>query len=470
MKRVYFYIVLVIFSSQTACKKDFLEVVDKTVLLKEGYVIDLETTGQFLNGTYVDIGAYYINGSYLPYPEIMADNMKPAKIKTFSSAYNWDFSSVSKEEPGDPVIMWRRLYNIIRNCSFIINKADEYHEQNPEVANNLKGQALAIRAMMHFTLVNIFAQSYNYSSDASHPGIPYIETSDLEPAVYRKTVSEVYSAMINDLTNALQLLPTAVMSKDLMNYQAAKALLSRIYLFKSDYAKSKDLAVQVLKDVPLMTNNYPANLYTTNDTEALFWMAPGASATDNYYAVFTGYYSTKTGGEFFYVATNDIAQLLQEDPNDKRKNWVKKVSLDWYINKFPTGITKKFPIADGDYYQTLFRSSEMCLNAAETYAKLNMEDSARYYIDAIRKRANPTLSSINAQGTALLDSIYKERRKEMAFDGFRMFDLQRWKIGVNRLDASSPNVQNLPYPSDKAIAALPKQDVELSGLPQNPGY
>ncbi len=147
--------------------------------------------------------------------------------------------------------------------------------------------------------------------------------------------------------------------------------------------------------------------------------------------------------------------------NDKRSSWVAAISsspVTWRITKFPISAAGGlFPIKRGDYYQTIFRSSEMYLTAAECYAKLNMEDSARFFIDAIRKRANPTIKDITASGASLIDSIYKERRKELCFDGgLRMYDLLRWKRPVNRMDALNPNVKNLPYPSNKAIAPIPK--------------
>lgn len=181
-----------------------------------------------------------------------------------------------------------------------------------------------------------------------------------------------------------------------------------------------------------------------------------------------GYYSSV---EIFYLATNDIVQLYKMYPDDKRNAWITLDSaIGWTITKFPVSQTGNFPLPEGDHYQTFFRSTEMALTAAEAYAAIKMEDSARFFINAIRTRAGiPVLTSVTA-GQPLMDSIRAERRKEMAFDGMRMFDLLRWRQGVNRKDALSAAAQNLSYPSNKAIAPLPKEDVELAQLPQNPGY
>lgn len=457
-----------------SCKKDFLEVIDKTKLLKQGYVVDLNTTEHYMNGIYVLLASYekgYADGSRLIYPEYMADNVKNRFI--IEDVYSWNQrsdQSTSSNGPGQ----WQSYYQIIRSCNFVIEKAEEYKSENIARANNIRGQALAIRAWMHFLLVNIFAQSYNYTVDASHLGVPYVVTSDIEEKIIRHNVAEVYEKMITDLNDALQLLPVSEISKKhIFNYEVAKALLARIYLFKEDFATAKNLSREVLSDVPLMTNGYPDKLYTALETEALFQAFPANSGTDNYSTWFIGVY---TSSYFSMLATKNIAQLYRQYPSDKRNAWIRdsitpsNTFFGTLITKFPKGVTGLNSDPTTDYYQTLFRSSEMVLTAAESYAKLNMEDSARFFINQIRDRANIPVFTTAVSGNVLMDSIRLERQKEMAFDGIRMYDLLRWKLGVHRMDPATPDVQTLPYPSNKAIAPIPLTDVELSGLQQNPGY
>ncbi|WEK35463.1 MAG: RagB/SusD family nutrient uptake outer membrane protein [Candidatus Pseudobacter hemicellulosilyticus] len=99
-----------------------------------------------------------------------------------------------------------------------------------------------------------------------------------------------------------------------------------------------------------------------------------------------------------------------------------------------------------------------------------MKKTARKYLDAIRMRSNPEIVPIDAVESALIDSIYKERRKELSFEGIRMYDLQRWNKGVHRKDAKLSSATDLNYPSDKSIAPIPLQDVRYAGLLQNKGY
>ncbi|WP_207514018.1 RagB/SusD family nutrient uptake outer membrane protein [Longitalea luteola] len=476
MKHYKFVLVLVMFINILAsCKKDFLDVPDKTVLLRQAYVVDLKTTENFLNGIYVEIAKFH-HGYYLIYPELIADNIKPvAGSIPLNSHYLWaQQADDSKSAFGNTTFnmnpVWRDGYRIIRECSFILETVDQYRSEDNVKADNIKGQAYALRALIHSFLVSTFAQAYSFSSDASHQGIPYITTSNWTTPVTIQTVAEVYESLISDLTNAIELLPSASTNALTMNRNAARAFLSRIYFFKGDYQSSKNIAKEVSNEVPIMTGSaYPSKLFTPQETEALFQLRP-ASVTvgDPFSTFFAGRYFASPSQQF--LATNDIATILTETPQDVRKAWVTLQSGNWAISKYPSGVVPNYGNPASAYFQTLIRSSEIYLIAAESYAKLNIEDSARFYLDAIRKRANPAAFSVTASGQALLDSINKERRKELAFEGFRMYDLLRLKQGVKRNDALNTSAKDLPYPSEKAVSPIPFSDANVSGLPQNPGY
>lgn len=451
-----------------ACKKDFLEVIDKSKLLREGYVVDLVTTEHYMNGVYIDIASKFAGVNNLPLPELVADNIKPtANLVTGISptVYRWNVTKEFDLGTGP----WGENYQIIRSCNYVIEKSDEFKDQDIDKANNLKGQALTIRAWMHFVLVNMFAQSYNFTNDASHPGVPYIRSSDVEENIRRVSVAEVYNAIGDDLNKAMELLPANVTSRQFVNRFCTSALLARVNLFKENYLQAKNFSVQILNEVPLMTANYPTKLYTSVETEALFQLPPGNSQSADYNISFLGqYYANKTSLRF--LATNDLVSLYRSYPADKRNAWVRDSSIGKVVFKFPKAVTGTHATAESDYYQTLLRSTEMVLTAAEAYSKLNMDDSARYFVNQIRSRAGIPAITTSITGVALLDSIRLERRKEMAFDGIRMFDLQRWHLSVDRQDALASTFKLLQYPNEKAIFPIPTPDVDVAGVTQNPGY
>jgi hypothetical protein len=476
----YLLVMLFMFNSFTSCKKDFLDVVDNSELTRQNYVKDLNSMEAFLNGVYVLLNRHLEHGIGEAYPELAADNLKPLPLPPQSLWQHYTWSQQKDESPqfnveGSSLNMngtWKGGYLIIRACSFVIEDMDKYRSADPARADNIKGQAYAIRAFVHFKLVNIFAQPYTFTPGASHPGVPYITASDVLTPFSRQTVAEVYDGIIKDINNAIKLLPANIADVRYMNRAAAKALLARTYLFKEDYAAAKNLAQEVCIEAPLLAiaAGYPNGLFNNKapaETEVLFQATPG----DAYFSSFIGRYLR--GDNFHFNATNDIAILLQENTNDVRYNWVTNASGQWNVTKFPvnaTGDPALRSLPEADYYHPIIRSSEMFLTAAEACARTGDENNARTYLDAIRKRADPSTASLTASGSALMDSIYKERRKELAFEGLRMYDLQRWKKGVHRIDASSGAPTTLPYPSNKAIAPIPMQDVKLAGMPQNVDY
>src|SRR5690606_25289353 len=107
-------------------------------------------------------------------------------------------------------------------------------------------------------------------------------------------------------------------------------------------------------------------------------------------------YNTTYAGVYFdgptqvYTATNDIADLIRQQPNDVRNYWIGGEENAWQIKKFPSNVVPGFNNPAGSFYQTIIRSSELYLNAAESYAKLDIPDSARYFLDAVRLRADST--------------------------------------------------------------------------------
>ena len=76
-------------------------------------------------------------------------------------------------------------------------------------------------------------------------------------------------------------------------------------------------------------------------------------------------------------------------------------------------------------------------------------------INAIRGRAG-----LAALTSVTLDEIRSERQKELAFEGFRLHDLKRWKM----------NVGELPYDANELVLPIPERELQVYAIEQNPGY
>lgn len=78
-----------------------------------------------------------------------------------------------------------------------------------------------------------------------------------------------------------------------------------------------------------------------------------------------------------------------------------------------------------------FRLAEIYLNYAEAlYESGGDENIVRQYINRIRSRAGVEMPDISDSGDLLRERIRKERRIELCYEGYRMWDVRRWKIAM----------------------------------------
>lgn len=105
------------------------------------------------------------------------------------------------------------------------------------------------------------------------------------------------------------------------------------------------------------------------------------------------------------------------------------------------------------HYRPRIRYTEIYLNYAEAANEAwgSVADPKGYgytaydIIKAIRKRAlgittDPYLESIKADKAAMRELIHNERRLELSFEGFRFWDLRRWKVALTELNAPARGI------------------------------
>ena len=135
---------------------------------------------------------------------------------------------------------------------------------------------------------------------------------------------------------------------------------------------------------------------------------------------------------------------------------------------------------------TLFRIAETYLIAAEAAYKAANETKAKTYLNTLRHaRGLTSANDITSSGTALFTDIQNERNRELCFEGFRLFDLNRWGLGVQRgtpqtlsfnlvLDTPANELTqlNLPAGHYKMVWPIPQKLInhEKGRWQQNPGW
>ena len=130
----------------------------------------------------------------------------------------------------------------------------------------------------------------------------------------------------------------------------------------------------------------------------------------------------------------------------------------------------------------LFRIAEQYLIAAEAAYRNGDEANAKVYLNTLRAARISGATPITATGNALFAEIQNERNRELAFEGFRLYDIKRWGLGVVRgtpqnVEAifSSPAQEyhqlNIPAGNYKLTWPIPAIDInfEKGRWKQNPG-
>jgi hypothetical protein len=137
----------------------------------------------------------------------------------------------------------------------------------------------------------------------------------------------------------------------------------------------------------------------------------------------------------------------------------------------PAGVTyvNKYTYARGDWTDNspVIRVADVLLMRAEAYAELGQTAQAQADLNAVRAKRNA--DPITASGAALEQAIQDERRRELAFEGHRWFDLKRRGVDITKpAYGSNPAV---PYSDFRILASLPNDQVQNNPmLVQNPGY
>ncbi|MDD3542913.1 MAG: RagB/SusD family nutrient uptake outer membrane protein [Petrimonas sp.] len=170
--------------------------------------------------------------------------------------------------------------------------------------------------------------------------------------------------------------------------------------------------------------------------------------------------------------------------NSTRTGYYLKKLLREDVNANPTSAS------DQKHFNTHIRYTEMFLNYAEaaneTWGPVNSDYgyTAKDVIAAIRKRAgikqpDTYLLSISDKET-MRALIQNERRLELCFEGFRFWDLRRWKkdlteavkgVHINQGSYSYFTVEERAYDNEYMhYGPIPNNDVVKFGIIQNAGW
>ena len=400
-----------------------------------------------LIGTYADFGGVdSYGGRIFLNQDLLGDNNELTWTGTFAGMTQIKNKAIPKDNTF-VTSTWLVSYRAINDLNNVLSALDVLPTQ--AVKDRTEGEAKFIRGSLFFDLVRSFAKAYNDGTPASNPGVPIvttptrgITTTDQRP---RNTVAEVYTQVIQDLTDAEAKLPPT--NGFFATKNAAAAMLARVYLQKGDYPNARDAANRVIASAlyslrPTYAQVFPVSTTQVfNHSEDIFAIqVTTAQGANGFYQ----FYSPSSRGDISIKA----AHLALYEAGDARRNL-------FFVSGGST-FTGKYESRYGNVH--ILRLAEMYLIRAEANLRLGTSIGATPEQDLTRIRQRVGLPAII--GPALND-ILKERKLELMFEGHTLHDIKRLQGTVGLL---LWNDKTLIYP-------IPQRERNVnSNLTQNEGY
>ena len=377
-----------------------------------------------------------------------------------------DFEGQVVTGHGYETALWREGYEAINMLNMIINNEFEAPSGVAAEYTQIKGEAYALRGLVYFDMVKMYAQHYTFSSGGSHIGVPIVLESDVTNLPSRNTVAEVYTQVISDLNQGISMMTMDRNGPFFMTKTAAQAILSRVYLYMEDYTNSVSMADAVIGSgkYSLVTGDAYLNQFVTGgSSEAILELV--SNDTDNRGSDALGA-MYRASGYGDYLPAKDLLDLI--DPNDLRMQMF--VTDPNLVGAYASHRVNKWPTQTNTDNVPIIRLSEVYLNRAEAKAQLGQESAAQADLNLIRQRGLATAPAVTATGTALLDEILIERRIELGYEGHSIHDLMRNKRDIDRQDVTG-DVSFMPYPCNFCILPIPQLETDTNpNMTQNTGY
>lgn len=352
--------------------------------------------------------------------------------------------------------VWNNTYNLIYASNAVIEGVTASTGIPQNEKGQLIGEALFLRAYLHFYLVNLYGN------------IPFVTTTDyrLNTTIAKKAPAEVYSLIIEDLINAKLVMPDEYSSDERVrpNKSVVEALLARINLYNENWNAAEAEANLVINNTSLYGLEEDIDKVFLKDSPGTLWQLMPQFAGNN----------TFEAQSFIFLTgpppVSGLSSSLIEsfEPEDlRRDHWVGTVTdglETWYFaNKYKennnTGSSREYSI--------LFRLEEIYLIRAEARTHLGNISGAKEDLNKIRHRAGLTDAPAGTQ-SELLKAILKERQVEFFTElGHRWFDLKRFGVADQVLET-----RKMGWNSTDILWPLPQSELLLNRnlLPQNPGY
>ncbi len=501
-----------------SCRKSLLDLESQGAYSYETYFNNSDALNQATIATYATLlhnglwsREYYFIFDLTGYDAKRTNNMQGdlAQLAMYTFGTN-------QPQIGD---LWKGLYRMIFRANIVIDRATAWDPQDADDQEKVKQYVAEVRFLRAYSYLNI-AMLWG---DA--PLISDYQSMIDDNYIGRSPVANIWSFVENDLKEAQNNLPVAYGESELgrATRGAATALLGKAYLYQKKWGEAQtellkltqapyNYALDPSYDHLFSTGNHisPENIFQVMNGEWTDW------GIGNQYYVFGG--QETWGGKAthsdraqeygfndwnnVYVTTAAVKGFTYPNPAGGGNYTDPRAESTFYGNAASGGATvyceqceggsKPFPFntADeqGDYkwkkYQyyneietyggpasaingQIIRYADVLLMLAETYIQDDNTGSTPLgYINDVRARVGATAYTTLGDKTSAMEILRRERHIELCGEQSRYFDLIRWGIArqiINADRAAEPGDGTQPFQEKHLLFPIP--DIEKNYNP-----
>ncbi|WP_207536382.1 RagB/SusD family nutrient uptake outer membrane protein [Desertivirga arenae] len=483
-----------VFLTATACNKT-LDILPTDTIVANVAIQTMSDLDQAVAGVYGTLGNTNVqyrtvgnadiilsslmsDENYLPAENVSGNGVNMYKWLLHPDEQNTWANWGSSLTPTNPVIFTGSNYAVIDRANRVLRVIDAVPTTtNEELIRKArqKAELLTIRAFCHFRVLKSYAENYEPQS----LGIPYMESINDAPGAVkpsRLTVGESFEKIESDLEAARSIYPSGTVTDvTRLSKLAVYALKARVFLYEKKWDSAAVAATEVINTIPLATRAQFPGIWTDANNSEVIWKLKKDVDNDR-----IGSFYRTSAGIVEYAASPKLVNLFDQAADIRFASYIKidntrgNNKSPYLVNKYAYNTTN-VGLAD----LKLIRVAEMYLIRAEAYAESSNAPGglalANSDLNALRSARieNYVPTSYNKEN--LIDEIYQERFKELAFEGHRYFDLRRRSKEINRTPLAADDAggsKTILKPTDKEYY-LPIPGFELranENMVQNPLY
>lgn len=350
--------------------------------------------------------------------------------------------------------LWVSIYGTINAANRILENIDRVEDLEDVEKDDIRGEALFVRALGHFDALRIWGEHWSTNSEW---GVPLsVKTQGVTDILGRATVAEVYAKIISDLTEAESLVSNDNKGNIYINNDAVKGLLARVYLCYGDKANAAKYANEIIASAKyeLFGDKEFSRLYSERETKESIFELKFDLQNRSAFNSLSFKRLDAVRPEIAFFAAKDLGDFLQKRIGDVRNSTV--LFKDNHSSISPDGRSQKYRGEDKqDNPAYVIRYAEMYLIAAEAMGK----DKGLDLLNILhQKRGMTELRAIDLNtDEKYLNEILDERRSELNMEGQRFFDLARHDLVSSVLGKDVKRVFPIPLREIAATGGILKQ-------------